>query len=198
MRHSSKLGGLDPYTTTTPERSPESLAFEAMWRGLERPGPAHDGLVPLRSAFRPEKASRLLANIALLEVHPGPPVTTRIRLVGSALRDLVDANLTGFDYLDLVPDRDYQAEYLNVCMSHPCAAWAVTPIIYGRGYNALVEITNFPLIDDATGGYLTLIFIIEVGTDGFKNRSIETPVELRRAIAKSFIDIGAGTPAEID
>ncbi len=202
MRHPSKSAELDPYARATPQRSPESFAFETMWCGLER-----NGLIPLRSAFRPEKASRLLANIALLEVDAGTPdkpgtprtpMTTRIRLVGSAIRDLVDANLTGLDYLDLVPDRAYQAEYLDVCMNHPCAAWSASPVIYGRGYNALVEITNFPLIDDVTGGHLVLVMILEMGTDTFKHRTIQTPVELRPAVAKSFIDIGAGLPDEID
>lgn len=157
--------------------------------------------MPLRSAFRPEKASRLLPNIALLEVNldtPSTPMTTRIRLVGSALRDLADANLTGLDYLDLVLDRTHQTKYLNICMTHPCATWVIAPIIYGRGYNALIEITSFPLIDDVTGRYLMLALAMEAGTDGFKHRTIQTPIELLPAIARTFIDIGAGVPDEID
>lgn len=193
LRHPTKSAELDPYMQAMPDRSPESIAFEAMWRGLDR-----DGLVPLRSAFLPEKASRLLGNIVLLEVNPATasaPMTTRIRLVGSAIRDLVDANITGLDYLDLVPDRDFQSNHLQICLSQPCAAWSASPVIYGRGYNALVESTNFPLIDDVTGHHLALVLMMEIGVDAFKHRSIHTPVELRPAIAKAFIDIGAGVPS---
>lgn len=171
-------------------RSAQSLAFEAMWRDLPR-----DGLVPRRSAFRPERAARLLANIVLIDINTETPVTTRIRLMGGTLRNLAGIDVTGLDYLDLVPDRDYQARHLAACVLHPCATWSASPVVYQRGYNSLTEITNFPLIDDATGGHVGLVLIHEIGSDLSKSRAIGKPVELRPAIAKMFIDIGAGVPA---
>lgn len=172
-----------------PPRSMQSLAFEAMWRDLPR-----EGLIPLRSTFRPERAARLLANILLIDIDPSPPVTTRIRLIGGALRNLADVDLTGSDYLDLVPDREYQAAHLRLCALHPCATWSAAPVIYERGYNSLIEITHFPLIDDATGGHVGLVLMFELRSDTPEYRQTGRPVEMRPAVAKKFIDIGAGIP----
>lgn len=175
-------------------RTPESQLFEAMWRALPR-----GGRVPYRSSFQPERAGRLLSNIVLLEINPGTAadggeMTTRIRLIGSALRDLADLNVTGLDYLDLVPDRDYQAQHLMTCLKQPCAAWSLSPVVYDRGYSSLVEITNFPLIDDATEKHLALVLMIEIRNDLPLRQSTGRPVEMRPAVKKSFIDIGAGVP----
>ncbi|MCE9648630.1 MAG: PAS domain-containing protein [Parvibaculum sp.] len=172
-----------------PLRSPQSLAFEAMWRDLPR-----EGLIPSRSAFRPERAARLLPNILLLEIDTSPPVTTRIRLVGGALRSLAGCDVTGLDYLDLVPDRDYQAAHLRTCALYPCATWAASPVVYKRGYNSLIEITNFPLTDDVTGMHLGLVLMREIGGDLPQYGQTGGPLELRPATAKAFIDIGAGVP----
>lgn len=172
------------------ERSPQSLALEEVWRGLERT----DGLVPKRSAFRPELAPRLLTNLALLDVYNGETITTRVRLVGSRLRDLANMDVTGIDYLDLVPDRAYQAEHLRLCVETPCASWAVSPVVYERGYNSLVEITHFPLTDEKTGGHIGMVLIYEMGCELPEFRSIGKPIEMKPAMAKKFIDIGAGVP----
>jgi hypothetical protein len=176
-----------------PLRTPQSLAFEAMWRALPR-----EGLIPRRSAFRPERAARLLPNILLLEIDANPPVATRIRLVGGALRNLAGCDVTGLDYLDLVPDRDYQAGHLRACALHPCATWAASPVIYKRGYTSIVEITNFPLTDDATGIHLGLVLMQEIGGELPAYGQTGGPLELRRATAKAFIDIGAGVPRSAD
>ncbi|HEY4344801.1 MAG TPA: PAS domain-containing protein [Parvibaculum sp.] len=173
----------------TPTRSAQSLAFEAMWRDLPR-----EGLIPMRSSFRPERAARLLANILLLDINPAPPVTTRIRLVGGALRNLAGFDMTGHDYLDLVPDRPYQAAHLRSCVRHPCATWSAAPVIYERGYNSLIEITHFPLTDDATGGHVGLVLMFEIGSDLPEYKQTGRPLEIRPAIAKKFINIGAGVP----
>jgi hypothetical protein len=179
-----------PGLRAAPRRSEQSLAFEAMWRELPKEGP-----VPHRSAFRPERAARLLSNIVLLEINPEPPVTTRIRLVGGTLRNLAGMDVTGLDYLDLVPDRDYQAAHLRTCALHPCATWSASPVIYERGYNSLMEITNFPLICDRPGERLGLVLICELGSDLPEQSATGKPLELRPAIAKIAIDIGAGVPS---
>ena len=181
---------LEKDISATPTRSVQSLAFEAMWRDLPR-----ENLIPLRSAFRPERAARLLANILLIDIDPTPPVRTRIRLVGGALRNLAEMDLTGQDYLDLVPDRAYQAAHLRLCALHPCATWSAAPVIYERGYNSLNEITHFPLIDDASGAHMGLVLMFEIGSDLPEYSQTGRPIEMRPAIAKTFIDIGAGIPA---
>ena len=173
-----------------PERSDQSHAFEAMWRGLDRA----NGPVPMRTSFLPERATRMLSNIALLEIHAGAPMTTKIRLVGSTLRMLADFDVTGHDFLDMVADREYHARRIRTCMTHPCATWSAAPIVYERGYTSLIEITNFPLIDDATGGYLSLALLNEIGMDLPEHRTVDKPIELHPAIVNGYIDIGAGLP----
>ncbi|MDR3499211.1 MAG: PAS domain-containing protein [Parvibaculum sp.] len=172
-----------------PDRSGQSLAFEAMWRGLPR-----DGLVPQRSSFRPELAAKMLANLVLLEVRLGATTTTRIRLVGGVLRDLVGANVTGLDYLALVPDKDHQSGYLRRCLMHPCASWAASPIEYERGYTGLFEITSFPLAGEEAGQYFSLAYVYEFGSAEPGHASIGGPVEVKPAVARRYIDIGAGIP----
>lgn len=174
----------------TPERSDLSQAFETMWLGLER----KNGPVPFRSAFLPERAARMLPRIALLEIHAGAPMTTNIRLVGSTLRMLADFDLTGHDFLDMVADREYHASRIRTCMTHPCATWSAAPIIYERGSTSLIEITNFPLIDDATNGYLSLALLNETDLDLPAQRTVNKPIELHPAIINDYIDIGAGLP----
>lgn len=185
---------LEEATRTGLCRTSESQLFETMWRALPR-----DGHVPYRSSFQPERAGRLLSNIVLLEINPGASsdgreMTTHIRLVGGALRDLADLNITGLDYLDLVPDRDYQARHLMTCLKQPCAAWSLSPVVYDRGYSSLIEITNFPLIDKATGKHLALVLMIEIRNDLPLRQSTGRPIEMRPAVKKAFIDIGAGLP----
>lgn len=184
--------------TSTAARTQKSRIFEAMWRALPR-----HGLTPHRSSFRPERAGRLLSNIVLLEISPGAAadgsdMTTCVRLVGGALRDLAGLNVTGLDYLDLVPDRAYQSHHLMTCLAHPCAAWSLAPVVYDRGYSSLVEITNFPLIDDKTGNHLALILMVEVRNDLLLRQNTSRPIEMRPAVKKAFIDIGAGVPEPED
>jgi hypothetical protein len=169
-----------------------------MWRGLGR-----EGLLPNRSAFLPERAARMLAQIILLDIFLGTPnpdklsdtgVTTSVRLIGSRLRELADMDVTGQDYLDFVPDREYQSAYLRCCEEKPCGSWSVSPVVYERGYNSLIEITHFPMTDEKTGAHFRLIMIEEMGAELPEFRTLGKPVELKPAIAKHFIDIGAGVP----
>ena len=179
---------------STAARTQESRTFETMWRALPR-----HGLAPHRSSFRPERAGRLLSNIVLLEISPGAAadgsdMTTCVRLVGGALRDLAGFNVTGMDYLDLVPDRSYQSHHLMTCLTRPCAAWSLAPVVYDRDYSSLIEITHFPLIDDKTGNHLALILMVEIRNDLLLRQNTSRPIEMRPAVKKAFIDIGAGLP----
>tara|TARA_R110002124_G_scaffold5415_19_gene34711 strand:+ start:3046 stop:3621 length:576 start_codon:yes stop_codon:yes gene_type:complete len=175
-------------------RSDLSRAFETLWRNLPRGA----GLIPQRATFRPELAPRMLSRIALLDIHLNDDtdgkVTTKLRLTGGILRDLIDTDVTGLDYLDLVPDREYQAAHLRLCVETPCAAWSLSPVIYDRGYTSLVEITHFPLTDEKTGVHTGLLLINEIGAQDPETRTIGGPFEMKPAVTKQFIDIGAGVP----
>ena len=167
-----------------------------MWRELPR-----DGLIPLRSSFHPERAGRLLSNVMLIEVTlgtaaDGSDTTTRIRLLGSAVREFNETNVTGLDYLDFVPDRAFQARHLRTCLLYPCGAWSLTPSVYDRGYSRLIEVTKFPLINDVSGKHLMLSLMLETRNDlSLEGKAIKT-IEMHPAIAKNLIDIGAGIPIE--
>lgn len=185
---------LFPDTAHAQTRSDLSEKFEALWRSLPRNG----GLIPSRTAFRPELAPHMLARIALLEIHlnndTDRQVTTKLRLTGGILRDAIEADVTGLDYLDLVPDRTYQADHLRLCIEPPCAAWSLSPVIHARGYTSLVEITHFPLKDEKTGTHIALLMLNEIGANHPETRTRLGPFEMKPAIVKQFIDIGAGVP----
>ncbi|MDO8420969.1 MAG: hypothetical protein Q7S99_02300 [Parvibaculum sp.] len=182
-------------TAYTRTRSDLSHAFEALWRAL----PRDTGLIPSRASFRPELAARMLSRIALLDIHLNDDtdgkVTTKLRLTGGILRDLLDTDVTGLDYLDLVPDRAYQADHLRLCVRTPCAAWSLSPVINTRGYTSLVEITHFPLADEKTDTRIGLLLINEIGANDPETRTVRGPFEMKPAVIKQFIDIGAGVPA---
>jgi len=79
-------------------RSPQSLAFEAMWRGLRS-----DGLVPRRRDFHPSRALPFLRDLVLLEVPAPGGHQLKIRLTGTGLEQRIQKNIVGRDYLEFLP-----------------------------------------------------------------------------------------------
>jgi len=124
-------------------RSDESRAFEAMWRGLPR-----KGQLPERRTFQPRLAKQFLRSLLLVQAPTPDDQSLHVRLVGDAISQEVLGNIVGRDYLDLIPERQRKARVLDIAramFSQPCGVWWIAPMNYQRDYSRLWELTAFPL-----------------------------------------------------
>jgi hypothetical protein len=178
-----------PETPRSSPRSQESLKFEAFWRSL----PA-DRCIPHQRDFRPERLGALLKFVALIEVNLAPPASFRFRLVGNAIREAVQQDIVGRDYLEFLP-RELHAgatESGRLMVEHPCGLWQISPVHYRRGFAQHMEITAFPLRAEPAPKLIGVMIPRDVLLEpqGAKDK----PLIYETAATFEFIDIGAGSP----
>lgn len=176
--------------TDRPARSKRSLAFQKAWETIPR-----DGLIPEKSAFRPERFAAFLNCIFLVELSDDPARRIVIRLAGQAIRDGLGCELRGMSYADFVPEENRNSAGSSMQLMfgpRPCGRWISKEVAHLDGYREPIEMTQFPMLDSAAGARLILGIAEGFGTlephlaDGkfrFENRD-----------AERFIDIGAGVP----
>ena len=173
------------------QRSQGSLEFEALWRALPRAG-----LVPLRGSFNPARAPKLLPKLILVDAPTAQRRGLYFRLVGQALNENVQQNMTGTNWLDVLPEAHHAEalESARLICEHPCGIWQLTPVHYERGFSQLIEVTIFPL-----GAGADQIPLMLGHLEFLTNNSLK-PVERGKGLSAEtsqiyeFIDIGAGTP----
>ena len=182
--HTGESAGL------TPQRSLRSLAFEAFWRALPR-----DGLVPQRSAFRPERAKPFLGDLLLLEATFGASPLLRVRLAGSAFEACVHRSMTGENFTEYFSDAQHPRAVANAeaVVSRPCGRWTVSPVHYERGYAQQIEGTMFPLAAQS-GPPLILMLAHPIGATILPISTSGRAMHAHIPVADGFIDIGAGLP----
>lgn len=177
--------------TLARQRTRDSLTFEAAWRTLPR-----SGLVPDRRDLSLHPFKKLLPDIALMDIVPGRPARSRVRVVGERIRERIPFPVVGQDYFHYVPAqmRATAEHRLQTIVAHPCGLWQVLGIHYQRGLFKSLELTVFPLhrVDGPPQ-----IMILAVYSRG---QVCDVPVDLAmisldRATATAFLDIGAGPPA---
>jgi hypothetical protein len=172
-------------------RSERSLAFEAFWRAQPKAG-----LIPSRTEFRPERATRFLKNIILLkaqDIDCGPLI---VRLAGSAIQFHIQREITGQDVLDyLAPvHRDGARESVRLVQTHPCGLWQVMALHYERGFSQKFELTIFPL-RDPDGSPSMLLGLVMPLEEAVMSQPVQGKAMLvDTASAFCWLDIGAGAP----
>jgi hypothetical protein len=176
---------------TGPARSDRSREFEVFWRSLPK-----DGLVPHRRDVKPARAAVLLRDIVMLEARLGEVPSLRIRLMGSAVQDRIQKNITGQDYLDFRAS-EYRAgtiEATRRMLRQPCGLWQVMAMHYERGFAQNFELTAFPLLSDDADMPLILGLMNPVG-GLVRARSLSgKPIMADTASIFEYIDIGAENP----
>jgi hypothetical protein len=184
---------LVPQESASPisERSELSLAFEAFWHAQPKAG-----LVPSRSEFRPERATRFLKNLILLKApdeNGGPLI---IRLAGSAIQFRIQRDVTGHDVLEyLLPlHRDGARQSLSLLQLHPCGLWQVMAFHYERGFSQKFEMTAFPLRDAEGNPSLLLGLVIPIEEPVMAQPVQGKAMLIDTASAFCWLDIGAGLP----
>jgi hypothetical protein len=171
-------------------RSDRSHEFEQFWRSLPK-----DGLIPHRRDMKPARAGALLRDIVLLEARLGENPSLRVRLVGSAVQERIQKNITGQDYLEFRAS-EYRAGTIDATRRMfrlPCGLWQVMAMHYERGFAQNFELTAFPLLSDDAD--VPFILGLMNPTGGLvKARTLNgTPIMADTATVFEYIDIGAET-----
>jgi hypothetical protein len=174
-----------------PQRSTESLGFEALWRSLPR-----DGLIPPRKAFDPARAKAFLQSIILVEAPSAERPRLQFRLAGDALTERVQRNVAGTDYLDYLPKEQHPESLAaaRLINEFPCGTWQLSPVVYERGFTQLVEVTIFPLGPNADGIPLMLGYLRFLPEKLNAVPPYDRAVSAETSKVYEFIDIGAGVP----
>lgn len=173
-------------------RSEMSLAFETFWRAQPKAG-----LIPSRSEFRPERATRFLKNIILLKALDDSTGPLMVRLLGSAIQFRIQRDIAGQDVLDYLSPvhRDGARESVRLVQSQPCGLWQVMALHYERGFSQKFELTAFPLRDPDGSPSMLLGLVVPL-----EEAVAALPVQgkamlVDTASAFCWLDLGAGLPA---
>jgi CheY-like chemotaxis protein len=193
-RNDASPGRRNVQPESNPQRSPNSRAFERLWRSLPR-----EGLIPPRAAFDPARAKEFLHSLILVEAPSEDRPRLQFRLAGDVINEKVQRNVASINYLDFLPPEQH-AESLaaaRLINEHPCGTWQLSPIMYERGFTQLVEVTIFPLGSGSDGIPLMLGYL-----DFLPGKVTAVPLYDRAIAAETskvyeFIDIGAGVPTLI-
>jgi len=172
------------------DRTAESHAFEAWWRGLAK-GP--DGLPP-RAAIKPGQIVKWLASLLILE--DGGDGTWPVRLAGTALYQRFGVEITGRDYCSLMPEtyRPRTLAGLREIVDRPAGRWSITEVTYDQGTYRLAEGTGFPVTGGPGQG--RQVVILTIGRELRLEGQPVAPGLLISAtqLRSQWIDIGAGLP----
>ncbi|HSM97327.1 MAG TPA: hypothetical protein VLT91_14885 [Rhizomicrobium sp.] len=172
------------------QRTKDSLTFETAWRALPR-----RGCLPDRSALSLHGFKKLLPDMALIDILPGTPPSSRVCLVGERIRERIPFPVIGQDYFHYVPAhmRDTAEQRLQTLVRHPCGLWQVLGIHYQRGLFKSLEITALPFRREEGPPQIMVLAVYSRG------QVCDVPTDLAmisldRATATTFLDIGAGVP----
>lgn len=174
----------------TRQRTKGSLAFEAAWRALPR-----HGFVPDRRDLSLHRFKKFLPDMALIDILPGAPATSRICIVGDCIRERIPFPPVGQDYFQFLPVqlRAIAAQRLRAIVDHPCGIWQVLGIHYQRGVLKSIELTGFPLFRENGPPQIMGLLLFSQGQISDIPPDIAV-ISLDRATATAFVDIGAGLP----
>jgi hypothetical protein len=172
-------------------RSAASWDFEVLWRSLPR-----DGFVPKRTAFRPERAPRFLRDFVMCDVVMGEKPEVRIRVTGTNFDARVQMPVQGQNYIEYLPAqyRDGVINSVRQIVERPCGLWQVMTVHYRRGFAQNLEITVFPLANEAGDAHQLLVLAREAEGLARPRSTGDLAMSADTALTYQFIDIGAGVP----
>jgi len=172
-------------------RSQDSRTFEERWLALPR-----RGRVPARRDFSLRPFAPMLRDMVLLDICAEGSPWSRIRLVGEGVRERVQSDITGRDYLEFLSPQFHggAAESVRLMFDYPCGMWQVMAAHYQRGFSQYLELTAFPLATDDGNPQLLCLMQPYGGPvlpmlPGLSVMSVDT------AVAFEFLDAGSGAPS---
>jgi hypothetical protein len=159
------------------------------WNSL----PKHD-LIPRRADLDPAKLRPLLGFLILAELNLKGEL--RLRLVGTNHVYRWGRDLTGGDYLQLLPaaDRPLALARARLVLEHPCGCLGRCVEEYSSGAAVTLEFLRLPMRDEQDKATRLIIYAREIAPPlGQVNRG--RGVGVRELPGVRFIDIGNGVPA---
>ena len=164
-------------------------AFERLWADLPK-----TGMVPHRRDFRPEDLGHALAHMVVHELVS--PADIRLRLVGSMIAQAYDEEITGRNYLDMVPAerREDASRPFFIACAQPCGMYTRMRSVAWRGLTMRRISLSYPLRDDAGVRWLYSCSTTDPSDEpdfDFANDGTATVTEV---LERRYLDIGAGVP----
>ncbi len=184
--------------TGVPDRYSSLAAVEAMpeehqqlfdlWDALRA-----DGLVPRRGTIEPGRIKHLLPFILIMEQLTAGEA--RIRLAGTALRDLFGFEASGQNYIDLAPlrsrrERSYRMWQIT---HHPCGARYTRGVTFPNGLREICDGLLLPLAPDRPDRP-PLAIAAEIPRHGPRWLNEARSALLEPVDDFAFVDVGAGLP----
>ena len=170
--------------------SPRSRALLEAWCSWR------DGdLLPARSAMRLPDIVSLLPHITIVEAQARDSFV--LRLIGTAISDVLPANLTGTNFLDLCPPqlRELRAERLWRQVCQPCGALVHHTYETESGLAFQIESLSLPM-RTSDDGPLQLITVASDADKTFQPSAVRMDEIGGLPDRFAYIDIGAGVPAD--
>lgn len=161
---STNISSGDAAAATKSPRSALSHAFEAAWSAI----PKHGARIPDKADFRPERFARFLPDIYLVELSDDPQNRLPIRLAGNNIRDHLGVDVKGMNYADFVPPERHAlagATMPRMFADPPLGRWVRKDIIHRDGYREMIEMTQLPMFEAATGTRLVIGLIEGFGAE---------------------------------
>lgn len=171
-------------------QTPESVRFLDYWKSLRRPG---EGLIPRRSDFSPAAIKSLLPYIFIVDIEQHD---ARFRLVGTAMTERAQRELTGLRYSQLSTPAQLENSLAraNLAFSHPCGLYRHFEEKYGQDFACIVELTMLPLLSDGPLPKQTVCLAMPRNYDELSDVSHDR-FKIAADRDYSVIDIGAGVPS---
>ncbi len=176
-----------PKPLTSPENG-RLLEAWSRWRGGR--------LLPRRSDIDLGEIKPLLPMITLQACHSRHDV--RFTVVGTRIRDMIGAELTGANYIDLAPPehREVRAARIEAMVAWPCGSLFTYHHRFANGLTAQAETLSFPIDPDQAGRPRMILSHSAASTPRFL-----PPPDPTRPLAVmedyAFVDLGAGLPAAV-
>lgn len=177
-----------------PARSAKSIAFQEAWAGIPK-----SAFIPDKADFRPERLKAFLNDVYLVELHAEAERRVLFRLAGQSVRDGLGIEMRGLNYVDFVPPEHREASGTSMRKMFgpvPCGRWARKEIVHRDGFRELIELTQMPMTDNASGGWLVIGIVEGFGENRAHAEADNGRFRFESLDAEHFIDIGAGLPGK--
>lgn len=172
--------------------SAEARLFFSYWDNLPK-----EGLIPRRGQIDPTMLKDLLPDLVICKyVFDNPPAII-LRLVGTRHVMRWGRELTGVDYLDLVPPERRPLAWARnkLIVEHPCGTHSYRIETFASGGRARLESTALPLRDNDGKADMMILYSREAPDERLEPWKLGAGQAFADSLQSRFIDIGAGVPA---
>jgi hypothetical protein len=170
-------------------RDQDTARFVEAWAGWRK-----GRLLPRRADMELRDIARVLNRVTLFEVR-GPDDIV-VRLAGTALRDLVELDLTGRNFRDVTAPEEWPTRRQRMLgMSEtPCGGFMNYRDAQPTGRVVVFEAVNLPLDPDEAGKPRLLLSCSSLLARSFEAPRQDAPRTIAVASNFTYVDIGAGVP----